>query len=433
MNVNSDVFTTMAATLKFDDILRTIQSSNLNFHLEISPFSAIIHMKKTLITNKFGISLFPPPADSALLDQEKSQNSVLSQKIVFLETEISDIKRDYEEALLGQNEALGIVAELEKELKASIADTTVQKEEILANVKTEAGVNEEIIKLKQEKKSLESLLNENVYQISDLNSEIRRIEAVSNTLNQELVKTRTKSPSIKSDNVKALKVEIKLWRKELGEERRQKINLEKALSELEAKVTEPNKTLTPSTRSADNSNSSSLGSFAVAMSPEPCIPNSSQEDCTICAEPIQNYEPEYFNGIEMNPACDDCKPPIGEIRVQSEDLFNGTTAVTVVDVITKNKFETLGDINDNNETPAQHLPEPRLECESSNQASSSSAATASFAVTSSSSNSSQERIQCDQCLRKCVDKRDMEHHIYLWHTDTETQVLMSRKIFKHVT
>ena len=244
MNANSDVFTTMAATLKFDDILRTVQSSNLNFHLEISPFSAIIHMKKSLITNKFGISSFPPPADSALLQQEKSQNLVLSQKIDFLVTVISDIKCDYEDVLLGQNEALEIVAKLENEHKASKTDTTVQKEEILANVKTEAGVNEEIMKLKQEKKSLESLLNENVYQISNLNSELRRIEAVSNTLNQELVKTRTKSPSIKSDNVKALKVEIKQWRKELCEERRQRIKLEKALSELEAKATEPNKTLT---------------------------------------------------------------------------------------------------------------------------------------------------------------------------------------------
>ena len=162
-------------------------------------------MKKSLITNKFGISLFPPLADSVLLQQEKSQNLVLSQKIDFLETEISDIKCDYEDVLLGQNEALEIVAKLENKLKASKTDTTVEeKEEILENVKTEAaGVNEEIMKLKQEKKSLESLLNENVYQISDLNSEIRRIEAVSNTLNQELVKTRTKSPSIKSDNVKA--------------------------------------------------------------------------------------------------------------------------------------------------------------------------------------------------------------------------------------
>ena len=30
-------------------------------------------------------------------------------------------------------------------------------------------------------------------------------------------------------------------------------------------------------------------------------------DCTICAEPINKYEPEYFNGVEMNAACDSCK------------------------------------------------------------------------------------------------------------------------------
>ena len=323
MNVNSDDFTTMAAKLKFDDILRTIQSSNLNFHLEISPFSAIIHMKKSLITNKFGLSLFPPPADSVLLDQEKSRNLVLSQKIACLETEISDTKRDYAEALLVKNEALEIVAKLEIEIKASKA--TVHKVETLKNVKTEAGVNEEIMKLKQEKKSLESLLNENVLQISDLNSEIRRVEAVSNTLNQQLAKTVTKSPSLKSENEKALKVEIKHWRKELGEERRQRIKLEKGLSELEAKVSESNKTLIPSTRS-NTSNSSVLGSLPVATSAEPAMPNPSEEECTICAEPIQNYEPEYFDGIEMNPACDACKSPFGEPEIQPEELFIDTTA-----------------------------------------------------------------------------------------------------------
>jgi hypothetical protein len=332
MNFNSDVFTTMAATLKFDDILRTVQSSNLNFHLEISPFSAIIHIKKSLITNKFGSSLFPPHADSVLLQQEKSQNLLLYQKIVYLETKISDIKRDYEEALLGQNGALESVAKLENELQAAKSDTTIMKEEALANVKTEedsntkAGMHEEIMKLKKEKKSLESLLNDNVDQISDLNSEIKRIVAASKTLNQELVKARTKSPSIKSDDVKALKVEIKQWRKVLGEERKQKIKVEKELAELEAKVNEPNKTLTLLARSTDTSNSSSLGSLAVPKSPEPCLANSSQEDCTICAEPIQNYEPEYFNGVEINPACDDCKSPFAETWFRSEEPFNGKPA-----------------------------------------------------------------------------------------------------------
>ena len=38
---------------------------------------------------------------------------------------------------------------------------------------------------------------------------------------------------------------------------------------------------------------------------EPTLPNDSERiDCTVCAEPILNYEPEYFNAIEMNPACD---------------------------------------------------------------------------------------------------------------------------------
>ena len=93
MNVNSDIYTIMAATLKFEEILRTIQSSNLNFHLNISPFSAIIHIKKSVITNKLGISLFPPPAYSVLIEQEKSLNIVLSQKIELLEHEIGALRK----------------------------------------------------------------------------------------------------------------------------------------------------------------------------------------------------------------------------------------------------------------------------------------------------------------------------------------------------
>ena len=90
-----------------------------------------------------------------------------------------------------------------------------------------------------------------------------------------------------------------------------------------------------------------------------------------------------------------------------------------------NRFQVLVDIND----------EPRLEsasfdqkiltpgfigssCSPANQpfTSSSSAATT-LAARSSSSKYFQERIQCVQCARRCVDKRDMESHIFLWHTE----------------
>ena len=164
-----------------------------------------------------------------------------------------------------------------------------------------------------------------------MNAEIKRLEVVSNTLNQGLVKARTKY-SVKSDEVKALKVEIKQWRKELGEERKQKIKLENALAELEANLTESKETqqssfttkgiLTSSTRSSD---SSSLCTLTVMMSADHCLSSNPEEDCTICAEPIKNYEPEYFDGVEMNPACDNCKSPALETQIPSEQISNVAT------------------------------------------------------------------------------------------------------------
>jgi uncharacterized protein with von Willebrand factor type A (vWA) domain len=221
----------MVATLKFDEILRTIQSSNLNFRLEMSPFSAIIHMKKSLVTNKSGISLLPPPAYSVLLDQEKSQNKILSQRIDYLEMEISALKCDYKKALLGQKVASENAVKLENELK------TVQSEATLS-VKMETSEEDLIIQLKEEKKDLERCLSENVEQISELDANNKKLEAVNITLNRELVVARTKSILTKCDQIKALKVEIKQWRKELGEERKQKIKLENAFSAPEVRIRE---------------------------------------------------------------------------------------------------------------------------------------------------------------------------------------------------
>ena len=196
-NVNSDVYTTMAATLKFDEILRTVQSSNLNFRVEMSPFSAIIHMKKSLVTNKIGTSLFPPPALSILLQQEKSQNIVLSQRIDFLENKISALKSDYEKALFDQKVALEKVVKLETELKPdkSATTATVKTEPKNENMIMNAEMKEEIIQLKEEKKYLECCLNETIEQISNLDANNKNLEAVNITLNRELVEARTKSTS----------------------------------------------------------------------------------------------------------------------------------------------------------------------------------------------------------------------------------------------
>ena len=59
--------------------------------------------------------------------------------------------------------------------------------------------------------------------------------------------------------------------------------------------------------------------------------SNTEEDCTICAEPIKNYEPEYFDGVEMNPACDNCKSPAFKTKIPSEQLSNVATEPTDMD------------------------------------------------------------------------------------------------------
>ena len=43
---NADSDSTMAATLAFETIIEQVKLSNLNFHLQLFPFSAVISLKK---------------------------------------------------------------------------------------------------------------------------------------------------------------------------------------------------------------------------------------------------------------------------------------------------------------------------------------------------------------------------------------------------
>ena len=59
-HLTSDSDPTMAASKTFDRILYIIQQSNLNFALQVSPFSANISLKKSLVRDKAGSFRFPP-------------------------------------------------------------------------------------------------------------------------------------------------------------------------------------------------------------------------------------------------------------------------------------------------------------------------------------------------------------------------------------
>ena len=81
---NSDYHsTTMLASRTFNEILQEIRSSNLNFQLQESPFSAQISLKKSLVKEK---------DDSIRLPLTVSPKFCKDSKIEALETQVKNLK-----------------------------------------------------------------------------------------------------------------------------------------------------------------------------------------------------------------------------------------------------------------------------------------------------------------------------------------------------
>ena len=109
----------MAASETFDTLLKQVQTSNLNYRIEQSPFSAVISLKKSLLKDKSGNFLMPPQPDSVLLHQAKVDNHALVQKIYQLENVVNSIKNDYENVVLDCENAYKTISKLEHELEST--------------------------------------------------------------------------------------------------------------------------------------------------------------------------------------------------------------------------------------------------------------------------------------------------------------------------
>ena len=89
----------MAASISFSSIVNEIQQSKLNFKIELSPFSAVITLKKTVIKDGNGVSTLPPPPSSFLLHQAQQEILRISHIISDLEKENKDLKCDHEASI----------------------------------------------------------------------------------------------------------------------------------------------------------------------------------------------------------------------------------------------------------------------------------------------------------------------------------------------
>ena len=92
---------TMFASKMFDYLLNSVKSSNLNFQIEQTPFSAIISIKKTLVKNQIGQSLNPPSLDSDTVAFLEDENHELRDRIVKLEHYATSLKNNLEDEIDG--------------------------------------------------------------------------------------------------------------------------------------------------------------------------------------------------------------------------------------------------------------------------------------------------------------------------------------------
>jgi len=98
--------TTMLASRAFDKILQEIQSSNLNFQLQMSPFSAQISIKKSLVKDRRGFTHHP-----------QSTEKIGSQDLLQLETEKQKLVEELETSRQNHAHVVGELTEAKSRIK----------------------------------------------------------------------------------------------------------------------------------------------------------------------------------------------------------------------------------------------------------------------------------------------------------------------------
>ena len=184
----------MTTNHAFESILGHVQSSCLNFKIELSPFSAIIHLKKSFIKNQVGDTVVPRPRSDA--QSNDCGDHVQTEKIEALEKENSFLKEKIVE----------------------VARETQGYQEIIEKLR---------IEIKQKEKDCED-----AFKTCDTAN-----EAVSK-LNKVLHENRDRYKKEKDSILKEHRAEIKVWRKDHGEANTEIINLKKKIEDLNNKDAE---------------------------------------------------------------------------------------------------------------------------------------------------------------------------------------------------
>ena len=204
----------MVAERTFHSIIQQIQCSNLNFQLQMSPFTANISLKKSPVTDK---SCTPAPLSSNFLS-----TYTVTKENLELEKKLANALDECERS--------------RQQLKTLVAQSSIKVEggkaldyELNANKKLVNDLNIQIKQLLKENEQFENLVKSQSIQIKDLKTSNKTNKDVFDKVHKELVEIKVKFNKETKVIFREHKSEVKFGRKELGDERTMKIQLEEKI------------------------------------------------------------------------------------------------------------------------------------------------------------------------------------------------------------
>ena len=173
----------MCASRTFDEIFTVIKNSNLDFHLQLSPFSAVISLKKSLILDKCGSPLFP---NTAYQIPQMSYDTTSVSKHKQLEDEFHMLENKYNDLACQFKSACETILNLEDHVvKYQKAAQTEEEKQVVID-----QLNNSIL-------LLEKNLDKYATEIKDLERSKAKAEEVSIRLNKELIDVKVKHQDAK--------------------------------------------------------------------------------------------------------------------------------------------------------------------------------------------------------------------------------------------
>ena len=227
---DSDLNPAMLASIAFETIIDKIRNSNLNFQLQLSPFSAQISLKKSLVIEKTGVPRLPRAVNHSVFSNSSldSEISAFATKNMHLESELGNLRAEYDRAVNDCEEAYAKIQRLEAEFQKVSVKKEVSDDK-LAEIET---LQVEIKRLSKDNIKYREIVKDQKEEINELKNSVKVKTEISNQINKKLSEVRFKAEKDSAAMKKSNQAEVKSWRKELGKERKEKIKLEKKLEKL---------------------------------------------------------------------------------------------------------------------------------------------------------------------------------------------------------